>query len=85
MKRKKTNKILRVLQGLFKRAQSKVKVKHVQDIVASLKKRERTIKKRLESEKSKSKIKQLTNELDVIEAQRQKGKVLLKNLQEKKK
>lgn len=87
MKKKKTNKVLRVLQGLFDRAQKKrkVKVKHVETIVANLKKRERTIKKRLESEKIKSKIKQLNNELDVIKAQRHKGKVLLKDLQEKKK
>ena len=86
MKKKKTNKVLRVLQELFDRAQRKrkVKVKHVTAIIAKLKKRERTIEKRLESEKIKSKIKQLTNELDVIQAQRHKGKILLKDLREKK-
>lgn len=87
MKKKKTNKVLRALQGLFDRAQRKrkVKIKHVKGIVADLKKRERTIKNRLETEQIKSKIKQLTNELEVIHAQRQKGKILLKDLREQKK
>ncbi len=77
---------MQVLQGLFDRAQKKrkVKLKHVEEIITKLKKRERTINKRLESEKLKSKIKQLTNELDVIRAQRHKGKALLKDLREKK-
>jgi len=80
--KKKTNKVLRALQGLFDRARRKrkVKVKHVKKIIVVLERRERAIIKRLESEKVKSKIKQLSNELDIIKAQRQKRKKLAQGL-----
>jgi hypothetical protein len=87
MTKKKINKVIENLNALFDRAERKrkVKLKHVRAVIGDLKQREVTIKKHLESEKSKSKIKQLTNELEVIRTQRKKGKVLLKDLQEQKK
>ena len=81
-KKKKIREALGKLNNLFDRAERdrKVKLKHVKVVIDTLKQREAKIKKHLENETQESKIQQLTSELEVINAQRQKGKVLLMEL-----
>ena len=86
MKKKKVRETLKNLNTLFSRVErkKKVKLKQVKKVIEDLQKREATIKKHLEKEASKSKLKQLASELDVIHAQHKKGQVLLKQLLEEK-
>jgi 23S rRNA maturation mini-RNase III len=84
MKKKKVEEALERLNELFDRAerQRKVKIKHIKEILERLEKRESEILKKLEN--GNGKTKQLNGELDMIQAQRKKGKDLLVELLEKK-
>lgn len=78
----KKQKILDALAELFdadKKRQRKEK-KHLKQLLDELKKKEKTYKKKLESEQGSNARDQLKNEIDVIHTQRKKGVKLLKRL-----